>query len=155
MNDQLLSGKPLIVALPVSVMLGFAGQGLAQSPSGDQSGAQTKTRPPAAATDTASSTAPSSGSYGATTGGPTGQSMNPSGTGSMSSANVIPPSKSETADSAFKKLDMSNKGYVTRDDAKSVSGFDRAFQAADANHDGKLSNDEFKKAWTSFTGNSQ
>ena len=81
--------------------------------------------------------------------------MNASGTGSMSSTTVIPPSKSETADSAFKKPDSSNKGYVTRDDAKSVSGFDRTFQAADTDHDGKLSNDEFKKAWTSFTGNSQ
>ena len=147
MNEQFLRGKPLIAALVVSGALGFAGQGLAQSPSGDQSGAQTKTRPPAAAADT--------GSYGATPGAPSGQSMNPSGTGSMSSANVIPPNKSETADSAFKKLDASNKGYVTRDDAKSVSGFDRAFQAADADHDGKLSNNEFKKAWSSFTGNSQ
>ena len=48
-----------------------------------------------------------------------------------------------------------NKGYVTRDDAKSVEGFDRTFQSADANHDGKLTADEFKKAWTSFTGNPQ
>jgi len=73
----------------------------------------------------------------------------------MSSTHVIPPSKSETSDSAFKKLDGSDKGYVTRDDATTVPGFDRAFQSADANHDGKLSSDEFKKAWTSFTGNSQ
>ncbi|HEY2817863.1 MAG TPA: EF-hand domain-containing protein [Casimicrobiaceae bacterium] len=154
MNDQFSSAKPLIAALSVSAVLGFAGQAPAQSTSGNQSGAQTKTRPPAAATDTGSSTAPSSGSYGATTGGPSEQSMNPSGMGSMSSPNVIPPSTSETSDSAFKKLDASNKGYVTRDDAKSVSGFDRTFQTADVDHDGKLSSDEFKKAWSSFTGNS-
>jgi len=154
MNHPILRGKPLIAALAISGALGFAGQGLAQSTSGDQSGAQTKTRPPAAKTDTGSSTAPAAGASSATKGGPSGQSMNPSGTGSMSSSNVIAPSKSETPDAAFKKLDASNKGYVTRDDARSVSGFDRSFQAADSNHDGKLTNDEFKKAWTSFTGNS-
>ena len=60
-----------------------------------------------------------------------------------------------TASAEDKKLDASNKGYVTRDDAKSVEGFDRSFQSADANHDGKLTSDEFKKAWTSFTGNPQ
>ena len=140
MKDH-LSGvrKPLITALAVGA-LGLAGQGFAQSTSSDQSGASTTMRPPAAAAGT---TAPS------------GQSTNPSGTGSMSSAKAIPPSKSETSDSAFKKLDPTNKGYVTRDDAKSVEGFDRSFQAADANHDGKLASDEFKKAWTSFTGNPQ
>ena len=72
-----------------------------------------------------------------------------------SSAKGIAPSKSEMSDSAFKKLDASNKGYVTKDDAKALSGFDSSFQAADANHDGKLTADEFKKAWTSFTGNTQ
>jgi Ca2+-binding EF-hand superfamily protein len=82
-------------------------------------------------------------------------SVNSSGTGSTSSAKAIPPSKAETADSAFKKLDAADKGYVTRDDAKSVEGFDRTFQSADANHDGKLTGDEFKKAWTTFTGNPQ
>src|SRR5438552_3140556 len=97
-----------------------AGQGFAQSTSGDQSGAQTTTRPAAAAADKGSSSAPSSGATSASPSGPSGQSMNPSGTGSMSSAKAIPPSKSETSDSAFKKLDASNKGYVTRDDAKSV-----------------------------------
>jgi hypothetical protein len=63
------------------------------------------------------------------------------------------PSKAETADAAFKKLDASGRGYVTIDDTKSLSGFDKAFQGADANHDGKLSSDEFKKAWQDYTGN--
>jgi hypothetical protein len=145
MKDH-LSGvrKPLIAALALGA-LGLAGQGFAQSTSSDQSGASTTTRPPAAAGTGA----------GAGTTAPSGQSTNPSGTGSMSSAKAIPPSKSETSDSAFKKLDASSKGYVTRDDAKSVEGFDRSFQSADANHDGKLTSDEFKKAWTSFTGNPQ
>ena len=155
MKDYFLGvRKPLITALALGA-LGLAGHGFAQSTSSDQSGASTTKRP--AAADTGSSTSPSSGSYGTGTGttAPSGQSTNPSGTDSMSSAKAIPPSKSETSDSAFKKLDPSNKGYVTRDDAKSVEGFDRSFQSADGNHDGKLTSDEFKKAWTSFTGNPQ
>ena len=91
----------------------------------------------------------------ATPGDQSGQSMNPGGTGSMSSSHAIPPSKSEMSDSAFKKLDASNKGYVSQEDAKNMPGFDRAFQSADADHDGRLLSDEFKKAWTSFTGNPQ
>jgi hypothetical protein len=147
----LRNGKPLIAALLMSGAVGFAGQGLAQSTSGDQSGAPTAQRPPAAANSGSSS----SGAYSASPTGPSGQSMSPSGTGPMTSAKGIAPSKSEMSDSAFKKLDASNKGYVTRDDAKSLSGFDNSFQAADSDHDGKLTVDEFKKAWTSYTGNTQ
>ncbi len=66
---------------------------------------------------------------------------------------VVAPSKAETADGAFKKLDASGKGYVTMADAKALSGFDKAFQDNDANHDGKLSLAEFKKAWQEFSGN--
>ena len=145
------NGKPLIAALLMSGAVGIAGPGLAQSTSGDQSGASTKTRPPAAA-DTGSS---SSGAYSASPTAPSGQSMSPSGAGSMTTAKGIAPSKSEMSDSAFKKLDASNKGYITKDDAKALSGFDSSFQAADSDHDGKLTVDEFKKAWTSFTGNTQ
>jgi len=142
--------KPLVAAVLMSGAVGLAGQGLAQSTSGDQSGASTAQRPPAAA-DTGSS----SGAYSASPGSPSGQSTSPSGTGSMTSAKGIAPSKSEMSDSAFKKLDANNKGYVTRDDAKALSGFDSSFQAADSNHDGKLTADEFKKAWTSYSGNTQ
>jgi len=147
----LRNGKPLIAALLMSGAVGFAGQGLAQSTSGDQSGASTAQRPPAAA-NTGSS---SSGANSASPAGPSGQSTSPSGAGSMTTAKGIAPSKSEMSDSAFKKLDASNKGYITKDDAKSLSGFDSSFQAADSDHDGKLTVDEFKKAWTSFTGNTQ
>src|SRR5205085_2529433 len=142
----LREGKPLVAALLMAGAVGL-GNGFAQSTSGDQSGAQTTTRPAAAAADT--------GSKSATPGGASSQTTNPSGTGAMTSAKGIAPSKSEMSDSAFKKLDASNKGYVTKDDAKSLSGFDSSFQAADSNHDGKLTQDEFKKAWTSYTGNSQ
>jgi hypothetical protein len=63
------------------------------------------------------------------------------------------PSKAEPPASAFRKLDTSGKGYVTKDEAKAVSGFDKAFQDNDANHDGKLSSEEFKKAWAEYSGN--
>jgi hypothetical protein len=68
-------------------------------------------------------------------------------------ARMAAPSKAETADAAFKKLDSTAKGYVTKDDAKSLSGFDKAFQDNDANHDGRLTSAEFAKAWQEFTGN--
>src|SRR5207253_9039654 len=140
-------GKPVVAALLLSGAVAFSAQALGQSTSGDQSGAQTKTRPAAAAADTGSKSA-NPGSTGATT-------TSPSTSGSMTSAKGVAPSKSEMSDSAFKKLDASNKGYVTRADANTLPGFDSSFQAADTNHDGKLTPDEFKKAWTSYTGNTQ
>src|ERR1700750_2972185 len=59
---------------------------------------------------------------------------------------LIPPSRSETADSAFRKLDPAGNGFVTRDQAKQMEGFDQAFQQNDANGDGRLSADEFQNA---------
>ena len=63
------------------------------------------------------------------------------------------PSKAESPDAAFRKLDYSGKGYVTKDDTRALSGFEKAFQDNDANHDGKLTADEFRKAWSEFSGN--
>jgi hypothetical protein len=65
-------------------------------------------------------------------------------------ARPIPPSRSELPDSAFKKLDSGGKGYVTRDDTKELEGFDPVFQQNDGNHDGKLTQDEFKRAWSTY-----
>jgi hypothetical protein len=67
----LCNGKPLVAALLMSGAVGFAGQGLAQSTSGDQSGSSTAQRPPAAA-GTGSS---SSGAYSASPNAPSGQTM--------------------------------------------------------------------------------
>ncbi len=66
---------------------------------------------------------------------------------------AIAPSKSETPDSAFKKLDASGKGYLTMDDAKALPDFDKTFQQFDANHDGRLTTAEFKNAWAAYSGN--
>ncbi len=62
------------------------------------------------------------------------------------------PSKSESADSAFEKLDTAHNGYVTRAEADKLNGFDMAFRKGDANHDGKLSQSEFRVAWDAYTG---
>ena len=79
------------------------------------------------------------------------QAAQPGKTMAPAESKVIAPSKSETADAAFKKLDASGKGYVSMDDAKAVPGFEKSFQASDANHDGKLTLAEFKKAWGEFS----
>lgn len=64
----------------------------------------------------------------------------------------ITPSKAEMADSAFKKLDATRKGYVTMEDTKGLDGFDQAFRDADADHSGKLDFGQFKKAWAQYSG---
>ena len=75
-----------------------------------------------------------------------------SSTKELMAAKPIIPSKAEMPDAAFKKLDPTGKGYVTTADTKELNGFDKAFQVADANHDGKLDAAEFKKAWATYTG---
>ena len=65
------------------------------------------------------------------------------------------PNKSETAPSAFQKLDTAHAGFVTKEQAAKLDGFDKAFTQADKNKDGKLSMDEFKIAWGIYTGNPQ
>jgi hypothetical protein len=63
----------------------------------------------------------------------------------MSSASTPMPSRTESADMAYRQLDANNKGYLTKGDVMGISGFN--FDQADTNHDGRLSRDEFAKAW--------
>lgn len=72
--------------------------------------------------------------------------------GALSDVKPIPPSRSELPDAAFKKLDVSGKGYVTRDDAHELEGFDAVFDRNDLNHDGRLDPAEFKRAWAMYAG---
>ena len=65
---------------------------------------------------------------------------------------TVVPSKQETADSVFAKLDNGKKGYISLADVTVLPGFDHVFQAADGNHDGKLSLKEFKMAWPLYSG---
>ena len=65
--------------------------------------------------------------------------------------NVVP-SKVENADSAFAKLDIGKKGYLTPADTRVLSGFDKPFKTNDKGSDGKLSPEEFIPAWEDYTG---
>lgn len=62
------------------------------------------------------------------------------------------PGKLENADSAFAKLDIGKKGYLTHQDTKVLDGFERAFVTTDTNHDDKLTPDEFIRSWESYSG---
>jgi hypothetical protein len=90
---------------------------------------------------------------GATTTAPTADAGKATMPGATDAVKAIAPSRSETSDAAFKKLDATGRGYVTKEEAQSLSGFDKAFQDNDANNDGRLSADEFKKAWAAYSGN--
>ncbi len=63
------------------------------------------------------------------------------------------PSKAQPPSTAFRRLDARGKGYVTKDDTAALPGFEKAFQDNDRNRDGKLTGDEFEKAWAEYSGN--
>jgi hypothetical protein len=79
----------------------------------------------------------------------------PPGSSTPTQMSAVTPNKSETASSAFEKLDAAHAGYVTKEQAAKLDGFDKAFTQADKNKDGKLDRDEFKAAWAIYTGNPQ
>ncbi|MGE5468458.1 MAG: hypothetical protein ACM3Y9_13620 [Ignavibacteria bacterium] len=73
----------------------------------------------------------------------------------MAPAEVVKPvipNKAEMAESAFKKLDATGKGYVTLQDTSGLEGFEPAFREADTDHTGKLDLPRFKKAWAQYSG---
>lgn len=65
--------------------------------------------------------------------------------------NVVP-SRLENADSAFAKLDVGKKGYLTQEDTKVLTGFEEVFDSHDEDGNGKLVPQEFIKSWESYTG---
>jgi len=46
----------------------------------------------------------------------------------------------------FDKLDTNRDGFLSRDETRRITGFDKAFKGADDNRDGKLDAAEFTKA---------
>jgi hypothetical protein len=75
----------------------------------------------------------------------------PSGLGTSTNTIGTVPNKSELTSSAFDMLDTSKRGFVTRDDVAKLPGFDSAFQQADENNDGRLSESEFARAWIAYS----
>lgn len=63
----------------------------------------------------------------------------------------VVPGKFELADSAFKKLDPTGKGYVAREDIQELTGFDRIFDEVDSAHTGKLDHSQFVTAWKQYS----
>jgi hypothetical protein len=104
----------------------------------------TQTRAPAATRPSASkgldATSSSGGGTAAITGGVPGMGG-------------ITPNRAELPDSAFTKLDVGNRGYVTLDDVRQLDGFESAFRQSDQNGDGRLNASEFNAAWGMYTGN--
>ena len=62
---------------------------------------------------------------------------------------VAVPSKTESASSAFGKLDMKHRGYLNSEDVLQLQGFN--FKDADKNNDGKLDTSEFNAAWAIYS----
>lgn len=60
------------------------------------------------------------------------------------------PSMTDSADTAFKKLDRAAKGYITFDDVASLPDFATAFANADSSHLGRLNLTAFTQAWTAY-----
>jgi hyperosmotically inducible protein len=59
---------------------------------------------------------------------------------------VYSASQGEPADPKFGRVDTNGDGYVSREEAAKVRGFEQAFTEADENRDGKLDAAEFVKA---------
>ena len=64
--------------------------------------------------------------------------------------NADVPSITDSADTAFRKLDRGAKGYVTYDDVAVLPDFATAFGNADSTHLGRLNLAGFTQAWTAY-----
>ena len=58
---------------------------------------------------------------------------------------ALTPSPFEPAANVFLRLDTGHTGFLTREQVAPLERF--PFDAADTNHDGRLSTEEFAKAW--------
>ena len=90
---------------------------------------------------------PTGGGAAYGTGGSTAYGAGPTGGGPIGDM----PSRQEISAKAFDKLTEGKREFVTRADVAGLPGFDSAFEQADADHDGRLTQDEFNTAWTIYS----
>ena len=64
--------------------------------------------------------------------------------------NADAPSMTDSADTAFRKLDRGAKGYVTYEDVAVLPDFATAFGNADSTHLGRLNLAGFTQAWAAY-----
>lgn len=62
----------------------------------------------------------------------------------------VAPKNLESAESVFRALDINKRGYVTRDETKDLLGFEDAFRAVDKRNSGRLTLEQFRKAWSIY-----
>jgi len=147
-----------IAWLLASGLIAFSGASVAQT-------APLAGTPPAGTAPKAAAPAPAAPSAGSamTNNGPTAQQNDPQGQapGRMSppasqanqplNGRDSVPTRSDSAANAFRMMDPSNRGYITRADAARIPGF-QGFDSADADRDGHLTQQEFANAWKSYSG---
>ena len=169
---KLTSRQHMLAPLTVALMSGalVAGTTLAQGVGTSAPGAGTSAPSAGTSAPNAGTSAPSTGtsapspiqpSVGAGTTAPANpignatlsqtppSQMSPAA-GAATTAGVVP-SKQEIPAMAFDKLDPGKRGFVTRTDTANLPGFESAFQQADENNDGRLSQDEFARAWAIYS----
>ena len=92
-----------------------------------------------------------SGQAGGSVQGPAGMKPQTGPVAGTPSKSAMYPARTDSVDTAFTRLDAGGKGYVTKDQTQAMDGFNKSFEAADMNHDGRLTRDEFNKAWTDYS----
>lgn len=66
--------------------------------------------------------------------------------GTAAAASGAGPEKGMPAYPEFSKTDTNRDGYLSREESRKITGFDKAFKEADDNRDGKLDAAEYAKA---------
>jgi len=61
-------------------------------------------------------------------------------------ASVMAPARAQTANPKFLSMDKNSDGFITRDEVVGIRWYDKAFDQADENRDGRIDQTEFTKA---------
>lgn len=59
---------------------------------------------------------------------------------------ALPALAEDRPNDRFRSLDRNGDGFITKDEVRGIRGYDKAFDQADENRDGRLDPDEFVKA---------